>query len=84
MIVNLFKTKLDAIHSSIQKYLNDINYDEIFLKCLLILDDNTRFEQIIQIYSFKDKIYIEKIEYEFELEKYFLHLFVNDIEEFVK
>jgi hypothetical protein len=50
----------------------------------MIVDDSVHFMQMIPIYNYRDKILIQKIGYEFELEKYFVSLFTNDDCEFVK
>jgi hypothetical protein len=69
-----------------EKYIGDINFKYIKLICIMYEIENPDIQktQILPLNSNKDKIMIQKIGYEVNVENLFYDLFVNENNEFTK
>jgi hypothetical protein len=68
------------------KYLNEIDYKDIFLICNIQEQNNNQNNSTttIKFSSWKDKIKIENLNYQFDLEEHFIYLLTNEDHEFFK
>lgn len=79
--INLYQTKIDKIKKSIQKNINDINFQNLHFS--YSLKEKNTFQDIA-MKSILDKIKLPKLHYEFILEEHFINLFTNEDYEYTK
>jgi hypothetical protein len=84
--MNLYQSKIDKLNYYQNKYLNEIDYKNIFLICNIQEQNNNQKNLTIthKITSFRDTVNIEPLNFQFNLEEHFVYLLTNEDHEYFK
>lgn len=82
-MISLYETKLEKINQIKNKYLNELDYNNIFLHVIVTnRKDKLQKELTIPLKGLKEPIKIPEINQSFDIENHFEYLFLNDDSEY--